>query len=257
MTGIELTKPSDSIVLLAQESQSVVFGLELSEIEGQRTMALRNDVLSQIDAVLNRFVSLRRRAQYDDLSDLPDMEVTASITMMCDTIARFAPPQSQYAESMRALVKSYGAANGNLAPHIAGILSALRDAHDSGYLGTVAELVRAEVFADFIEMAEYLLASGYKDPAAVLIGGVLEEHLRQLSIKNGVPIEIAGKPKKAEQLNTDLTGQSVYSKLDQKSVTSWLGLRNNAAHGKYAEYTSDQVTLLLQGVRDFMVRNSA
>ncbi|MGO9616457.1 MAG: hypothetical protein ACLP6W_08635, partial [Bryobacteraceae bacterium] len=80
MTGIELTKPSDSIVLLAQESQSVVFGLELSEIEGQRTMALRNDVLSQIDAVLNRFVSLRRRAQYDDLSDLPDMEVTASIT---------------------------------------------------------------------------------------------------------------------------------------------------------------------------------
>jgi len=220
-------------------------------------MALKNEVLKQIDAVLIKFGALQRRSKYDDLSDLRHMEVTTSITLMCDTIARFAPPQSQFAESMKGLVKSYGVGNGSSASHIAGVLSALRDAYDSGYLDTIAELVRAEVFADFIEMAEYLLSAGYKDPAAVLIGGVLEEHLRQLSIKSGVPIEVAGKPKRAEQLNTDLAGQSAYSKLDQKSVTSWLGLRNNAAHGKYAEYTIDQVALFLQSVRDFMVRNPA
>ncbi len=38
-------------------------------------------------------------------------------------------------------------------------------------------------------MAEYLLKEGYKDPAAVITGSTLEEHLRKLCIKNGIDIE--------------------------------------------------------------------
>ena len=56
----------------------------------------------------------------------------------------------------------------------------------------------------------------------MIIGSVVEEHLRQLCTKHGIDVAIAGKPKRAEQLNNDLAGASVYSKLDQKNVTSWL-----------------------------------
>jgi hypothetical protein len=61
--------------------------------------------------------------------------------------------------------------------------------------------VAAEVFTDFIEMAEHLLEQGYKDPAAVVAGSVLEEHLRQLCHKNAidtVTVDSSGKanPKK-------------------------------------------------------------
>jgi len=103
-------------------------------------------------------------------------------------------------------------------------------------------------------MSEYLLSEGYKDPAAVIIGSVLEEHLRKLCDKNGIAVELSGKPKKADQLNSDLAAKPVYSKLDQKSVTSWLDLRNKAAHGKYTDYTSEQVVLYLQGIQNFMAR---
>ena len=65
------------------------------------------------------------------------------------------------------------------------------------------------------------------------------------------------KPKKADQLNADLANASVYSKLDLKSVTSWLDLRNKAAHGKYSQYTKEQVQLMIQSVQDFMSRNPA
>jgi hypothetical protein len=220
-------------------------------------MALKSDaVLQQIDSALSKYSEMRKNSQYDDCSDFPEPQVTSLITTMCSAIERFAPANSHYAQSMRSLVKEAGPGNSYLVPHIAGILSSLRSAYQEGFLASVVELVHADVFGDFIEMAEYLLNGGFKDPAAVIVGSVLEEHLRQLCVKVGVPIDVASKPKKADALNADLAG-NLYTKLDQKSVTAWLDLRNKAAHGKYAEYTKEQVALMLQGVRDFIARNPA
>ncbi len=141
-----------------------------------------------------------------------------------------------------------------------GILKAIKSEITNGWLTTVKGLVSAEIFSDFLEMAEHLLFENYKDPAAVMIGSVLEEHLRQLCDKNGlVTTEIKNSkpvPKKADLLNAELAGQSVYNKLDQKTVTAWLDLRNKAAHGKYSEYNQSQVELMLQGVTEFMARHS-
>jgi len=109
-------------------------------------------------------------------------------------------------------------------------------------------------------MAEYLLTEGFKDPAAVMAGSVLEEHLRQLCIKNSIPIESIkdGKPipKKADLINSQLASANIYNKLDQKSITSWLDLRNKAAHGQYSEYTKEQVVFMLQGITNFISRTT-
>lgn len=141
-----------------------------------------------------------------------------------------------------------------------GILKAVKQEIDGGWLFTIKGLVSAEIFSDFLEMAEYLLQEGYKDPAAVMTGSVLEEHLRQFCNREGIPIEVdnGGKlsPKKADRLNADLASVGAYNKLDQKSITSWLDLRNKAAHGKYNEYTKEQVELMYQGVTNFISRTN-
>jgi hypothetical protein len=218
-------------------------------------MSLNDEIIAQIDDVLKRYRALRGRSQYSDLSDLRDEStLTAIATLMSDTVYRLAPPGSQYVQSVEKLMRTYGTNNSYVLPHVAGTLDALRDAYEAGYIKRFAELVHAELFTDFQEMAEYLLNGGYKDPAAVIIGSVLEEHLRQLCTKNGIDVTVAGKAKKAEQLNNDLAGASVYTKLDQKSVTSWLDLRNKAAHGKYTEYAREQVELLLMSVQNFLSR---
>jgi hypothetical protein len=118
-------------------------------------------------------------------------------------------------------------------------------------------LVQADVFADFLEMAEYLLSGHYKDPSAVLAGSVLEEHLRKLALKNVIPITFTdGRGnivhKKADTINADLVKASVYNVLQQKNVTAWLALRNNAAHGQYSEYSEENVSLMLKGILLFM-----
>lgn len=139
-----------------------------------------------------------------------------------------------------------------------GILSAAREDLTGGWLTTTRGLISAEIFSDFLEMAEYLLEEGYKDPAAVMSGSVLEEHLRQLCQQHGISTTVtkqgSPRPRKADALNADLGNKGVYNKLDQKNVTAWLDLRNKAAHGKYQEYTREQVSLMLQSVSDFMVR---
>lgn len=139
-----------------------------------------------------------------------------------------------------------------------GILNSIKAEIDNGWLTSLKGLVSAEIFSDFLEMADHLLKENYKDPAAVMIGSVLEEHLRQLCIKHGIPTDDpkSGKPKKADLLNSELAGATVYNKLDQKNVTAWLDLRNKAAHGKYADYNQQQVEFMMQTVTEFMTRNS-
>jgi hypothetical protein len=98
-------------------------------------------------------------------------------------------------------------------------------------------------------MSNYLLEQDYKDPAAIIAGSVLEEHLRQLCAANGIDIEFqsqgVAKPKKADTLNSDLGNFNIYNKLDQKAVTMWLDLRNKAAHGHYDQYTKEQVSNMI------------
>lgn len=138
------------------------------------------------------------------------------------------------------------------------ILQAVRAELAGGWLFTVKGLVAAEVFADFLEMAEHLLEQSYKDPAAVMAGSVLEEHLRQLCAKHAIPLtERRGNddvPKKPDRLNADLAGADVYNKLEQKQITAWLDLRNKAAHGDYGSYTDDHVRQFLAGLISFTNR---
>jgi hypothetical protein len=140
-----------------------------------------------------------------------------------------------------------------------GILKACRSELAGGWLFTTRGIVSSELFSDFLEMAEHLLSEHYKDPAAVMIGSVLEEHLRQLCQRSVIPVTSTKSdgsivPKTADSLNAELAKENVYLKLDQKNVTAWLGLRNSAAHGKYSEYKEEQVELMLRGVSDFIAR---
>ncbi len=218
---------------------------------------LHETILAQIDAALGAYDAAYSRSGDESLPGFTDAQKTEILNRLAATIDRLAPPNSQYRENSKASLKSYGADNSYNLRVLAGILRALRADYAAGFLQKVESLVQADLFSDFLEMAEHLLAQGYKDPAAVLIGGVLEEHLRKLCLANGVAVAAGGKPKKADTMNAELAGAGVYNKLDQKAVTAWLDLRNNAAHGKYTEYTRDQVQGMLQGVSSFLTRHLA
>lgn len=175
-------------------------------------------------------------------------------TRLRAAIVRLAPAGSPYISDAEVVPKGWPA---DECTQLVAIVRALHEDYAHGYMKTVEELIHADVFADFLDMASELLSKGYKDPAAVIVGSVLEEHLRQLARVHKIPTVVGGSPRKSDTINADLVKASVYNKLEQKDVTAWLGLRNAAAHGNYATYAKAQVETLLAGVRAFMIRHPA
>ena len=60
--------------------------------------------------------------------------------------------------------------------------------------------------------------------------------------------------RKADTLNAELAKAHAYSTTEQKGVTTWLGRRNDAAHGNYSEYDRREVSLTMGGINGFMTR---
>jgi hypothetical protein len=205
-------------------------------------------VLKQIDDVLNSI----NPNFYSANTDM--YKASEAITLLSSTIERFSHNGSSYKENANLVISTHGVSSSYVVKVLFGIAKALRADYEAGRMKTLQEIIHADMFSDFLEMAEYLLAEGYKDPAAVMIGSVLEEHLRKLCEKNNINIIENDRPKKADRLNNELSAANIYTKLDQKSITAWLDLRNKAAHGKYSEYAKEQVALMLQGIQNFMMR---
>ena len=158
---------------------------------------------------------------HDDASDLPKAEVERFVSRAEAAIYRVAGRPSPYADQSERVFKN-GGYPGLLARSLAGILQSLRTDLAAGYVRSHRELVHAELFADFLEMAEHLLNEGYKDAAAVIAGSSLEAHLRRLCQKSGITLEISSgastTPKKADRLNSDLAGTGWCSNLIRRTL---------------------------------------
>jgi hypothetical protein len=119
-----------------------------------------------------------------------------------------------------------------------GILKAALTDFREGFMADTKLLVSAEVFADFLVQAEILLENDYKDAAAVIIRAVLEDGLRRVCGSKGVVV----KPRWGiDDLATELTKVNVLTAVQKKEIDAKRELGNKAAHGKFSEYTKEDV----------------
>ena len=172
-------------------------------------------------------------------------------------ISRLYGHDSHYFRMFQSVVEkpNFNLMHSNFHSHVAdivGILKGVQHEIQNGLLINFRSLIQAEIFADFLEMAEYLLGEGYKDASAVLLGAVLEDSLRKIADSNGIDtVNTQGKPLSIEPLNVSLRKNEVYGPLVQKQITSWANLRNDAAHGHHDRYDRDQTKQMLLFVQKF------
>ena len=221
----------------------------------------REAVIRQLQEILDGY----DEKQFSGLS-LHDNHSTIAATRFIArsraVVDRIAGRRSTYMQQVNDITGRTKYADEYKATQIVGVLEALKADVECGYLVTVQDMAHAEVFSDYLDMADHLLNNGYKDPAAVLVGSTLESHLRQMCVKAEIGLEDKNhsgevRQRTAARLNDELTKAQVYGGADKKQVDAWLDLRNKAAHGKYAEYETAQIKLMSAGVRDFIRRFAA
>lgn len=123
---------------------------------------------------------------------------------------------------------------------------AAREDYEGGYCNSLRNLVHAEVFGIELEQASELLRAGYKTPAAVVAGVVLETTLRGLCAKHGIDTGNLNK------MNADLAKVGQYNLLVQKRVTALADIRNNAAHGHPDKFSDIDVREMIAQVETFV-----
>lgn len=114
---------------------------------------------------------------------------------------------------------------------------------------------RAVAATDLMEQVEGLLHDRRVHPAApvMLAGAALEEMLRALVDTTGA------KPKGKIGINSyasALRAESVISPQEVKDITSWAGMRNDAAHGAFVQIELANARLMAQGINLFMQKHT-
>ena len=211
----------------------------------------------QLQVIIAEYESELSKSQHDDGSDVLSRTHVTDLETRCiaaiDRIVGCRSPYYRQVEDIRA--QKYNP--WDQLSSLVGVIKALLSDIQNDYLTAFEELLHAGLFSDFLDMAAHLIEKGYKDAAAVLIGSTLEVHIRKLCDKYSMITTSGKNMKKADTLNAELVKAGAYTKLDQKNVTAWLGLRNDAAHGNYDEYSIDQVKLFISSIRDFISRHPA
>lgn len=174
-----------------------------------------------------------------------------------ELIRRLYGPGSQYERNWQGVLgnRSFTIMHSNSFRHVSevcGLLKGIQHDLKSGLLLDIKLLLRAEIFADFLEMAEHLLDEHYKDATAVLLGAVLEDSLRKVAGAAGVATAASnGKSLTIDPLNVAIAKSGTYGPLVQKQITSWANLRNDAAHGNFGKYDEGDVRQMLLFVQKF------
>lgn len=197
----------------------------------------------------------RIAALFDAIGKEQSEAYTAAHSQAAEFLRRFAAPDSEFLAELKAVNRYF---SDLAAGEAAGILRSFRVFVDQGlHQGrSPEEEAKLEVVGDFLEQARLLLAETKVHPAAAVVvaGATLEEFLRNWAAKEGVLP--AGTPT-LSVLASALRGKASIAKQDEKDITSWAGLRNDAAHGNWAAVDDrNRARLMVEGIALFMRKYS-
>jgi len=137
------------------------------------------------------------------------------------------------------------------------ILNSFISSIESGIIGGISPERKAknDVISDLLDQANNLINTNGIHPAApaVIAGAALEEFLRNWVEE----INESCKNHNIEAYANILRTKDLITKQDMKDITSWAGIRNSAAHGKWEDVSDKKrIQLMFESISLFMRKYS-
>jgi len=221
-------------------------------------MTTKASIVQQLDSLLTTAQKLDESFQLAGMgtyeSSIGEAVHREFVTSARAAIKRIAGPESEFLASLppipnddRISVPGYSPA---LIPAFRGSLRALREAVQADLLESLESRLRANIHDDFLQQAKSLMDAGYQVAGMVLIGGVLEDHLRKLC--GNVCVNISGHGSLGKY-NDGLLQAGVYDKPAWRRLQSIADIRNDAAHGNGTKVNTPDVDDAYKYVSRFLV----
>ncbi|MFI5418307.1 MAG: hypothetical protein ACHQ2Y_05370 [Candidatus Lutacidiplasmatales archaeon] len=182
--------------------------------------------------------------------------IVESGALLEQTARRLAVPGSVYHERLSRTMRTIEGAE--RVTTLYALLKAMEFDYRRGALGTLEATVRADLFEDELEIAEWFRSAGFSKSSAVTAGVVLEAHLRKLGGKYGIKVvDEKGKYLRVGALNDALKKAAAYDTADHKQVMAWTDLRDAGGHPDDTPLPPERLSLMIEGVRNFLKRHPA
>lgn len=170
-------------------------------------------------------------------------------------LSRVFGPENTYLQSFRSEVTHPTASRTRRG---IGILTAAEKELQGDWLETTSGAISRDVLTDLLRQARAQLEEKNLRAATIIAGAVLEKHLRDICLANGIKIhnEIQNKAvtKKGLQLTGEAYKRKIYDRQENKEVIIWLELYNKAAEAKGDDIQADQVKTMIGGVLSLLTK---
>ncbi|MFI5186271.1 MAG: hypothetical protein ACHQF0_06075 [Chitinophagales bacterium] len=134
---------------------------------------------------------------------------------------------------------------------IKGILETIKFEIKNDMLGSIESLAKGEILGDFISLSKSLLSERYKDSAAVLACGALEDSLKKFAARNDLNVE----DKELSSVISSLKAKGLVKGAQSGVIQSYVQLRNKAFHAQFDKIDSPEVASLISFVEQFLIAN--
>jgi len=104
---------------------------------------------AQLDEIKNQWDDMLVRSEYEDVSDLSDMEVISLITQASAAIKRISLLNSEYTKQAQSIISENGYPGYKL-QHLMGVVNALQHDLNSGYIESIVEITHADIFDSYL-----------------------------------------------------------------------------------------------------------
>lgn len=108
---------------------------------------------------------------------------------------------------------------------------------------------RGEVFADFVNAARSALSEGFKDIAAVLACGALEDALKRFAITNGLEVY----DKDMSEVVNALKGASLIKGPQGALLQGFIKIRNKVFHAQWSDVDAADVQGVIGFTQEFLL----
>lgn len=225
-------------------------------LEGFRTVAMDNLLKRRFEELTEQAQSLEdsKRVEYDSYSSTNKTRIDVNQFLNWKVkakslLVRACGEDSRHFKEFVDLENGWSSSDFAKLQKLMAVFAAAREDFEGGYLISVHDLVRAEVFGSELQQALELLKNNYAGAAAIIAGTVLETSLRELCDRNQIPYG------KLDKMNADLAKSGVYNGIVQKRITHLAAIRNSAAHGNEAEFKSYDVKSMIDEIEQFLANH--